>query len=214
MLMAKLYFLGGEDLVKRDSENINKKAFVDAGGMPIVLVFIGWASKSVVETEKYRRIIVNYFNDIGAKKIVFAELSDSLEVIGNKMENADLIYLPGGDTKLLIERIKKKGVETLLRRYGKIIIGNSAGALILCSDCLITDNKTLEETTIVPGVGLVDFCVDVHYNSSRDKELMELSKHRRIYAIAEKSALVYDDVRTSFLGSVYLFFKRKKTQCS
>jgi peptidase E len=211
--MAKFYFLGGEDLAKRDSEQIDKKAFADAGGSPIVLVFIGWASKSVAETEKYRRIIVDYFKEVGAKKIVFAELSDSLEVIDNKMKNADLVYLPGGDTRLLVERIKKKGVETLLKRYDKVILGNSAGALALCGDCLIVGGETHEETTMISGVGAVDFCVDVHYNSSKDKELMELSKSRRIYAIAERSALVCNEVEISFFGTVHLFYRGKKTQC-
>jgi peptidase E len=211
--MAKVYFLGGEDLAKRDSEQIDKKAFADAGGAPIVLVFIGWASKSVDETEKYRRIIVDYFKEVGAKEIVFAELSDSLEAIDNKMENANLVYLPGGDPELLVERIKKKGVEALLRRYDKVILGNSAGALALCGDCLIVSGETPEETSMISGVGIVDFCVDVHYNSSKDKKLMELSKSRRIYAIAERSALVCDENEISFFGTVHLFFRGKKTQC-
>jgi peptidase E len=211
--MAKLYFLGGEDLAKRDSEQIDKKAFADAGGAPTVLVFIGWTSKSVHETEKYRRITFDYFKEIGAKKIVFAELSDSFEAIDTKMEDADLVYLPGGDPKLLVERIKKKGVDALLRRYDRVILGNSAGALALCGDCLIVGGEPPEETIMISGVGVVDFCVDVHYNSSKDKKLMELSKSRRVYAIAERSALVCDETEISFFGTVHLFFRGKKTQC-
>ncbi|HMK94783.1 MAG TPA: Type 1 glutamine amidotransferase-like domain-containing protein [Candidatus Limnocylindrales bacterium] len=212
--MVKLYFLGGEDLVKRDSERINRKAFADAGGAPTVLVFIGWASRSVDEGERYRRVIVDYFEELGAKKIVFAELSDLLEDIGGKMENADLIYLPGGDPKLLVERIRKKGVDYLLRRYDKVIVGNSAGALALCGDCLIVGGGTQEETRMISGIGAADFCVDVHYNSSKDKELMELSKNTRIYAIAERSALVRDEAGISFFGTVHLFYRSKKTRCS
>jgi peptidase E len=211
--MAKLYFLGGEDLAKRDSEQIDKKAFADAGGAPTVLTFIGWSSKSFSETEKYKRITVDYFKEIGAKKIVSAELSDSLEAIDSKMENADLVYLPGGDPKLLVERIKKKGVDALLRRYDKVILGNSAGALALCGDCLVVGGEPPEETAMISGVGIVDFCVDVHYNSSKDKKLMELSKSRRIYAIAERSALVCDGTEISFFGTVHLFFRGKKTRC-
>jgi len=211
--MAKLYFLGGEDLGKRDCEQINKKAFADAGGTPSVLVFIGWASKSLDETEKYRHIIMAYFREMGAKKIVFAELSDSLETVENKMKNADLIYLPGGDTELLVETIKKKGLETMLRKYDKVIVGNSAGALALCEDCLIAGAGSPEESAVRSGLGIVDFCVDVHYNPSRDSRLSELSKKRRIYAVAEKSALICDEARISFSGMVYLFDKGKKIQC-
>jgi len=211
--MAKLYFLGGENLEKRDSEQINRKAFADARGAPIMLVFNSWTSKSADEIEKYRRLTVDYFMEIGAKKIVFAELSDSLEAIKNKMKNADLVYLPGGDTKLFLERIKKKGVETLLRKYDKVIIGNSAGALALCGNCSVVEDEN-QETQVISGVGIVHFCVDVHYNPSKDKKLMELSKSKRIYAIAEGSALVHDKGEISFFGTVNLFYRSKKTQCS
>lgn len=210
--MAKLYFLGGEDLARRDSEGINKEAFADAGGAPVVLVFIGWASQSVDKTEKYRGVIVDYFKEVGAKKTEFAELLDSLETIEEKMENSDLIYLPGGDTKLLAERIRKKGIDTLLRRYDKVIVGNSAGALVLCPDCLIEDDEAHEETAF-SGVGLVDFCVSVHYDSLKDKKLLELSKSRKIYAIAERSALAHDTSGLSFFGIVYMFYKGKKASC-
>ena len=212
--MAKLYFLGGEDLAKRDSEEINKKAFADAGGAPIALVFIGWASKSVDESDKYRRIIVDYFKEIGARKIVFAELTDSVEAIDGKMKNADLVYLPGGDPILLVERIKKKGVEALLRRFGNVILGNSAGALALCKDYSIVRGEAHEETATASGVGLVDFCVDVHYDSSKDKKLIELSKNKRIFGIPERGALVCDENGISFIGDVYLFYRNKKTLCS
>jgi peptidase E len=212
--MAKLYFLGGEDLVKRDSEEVDKRAFADAGGAPVALVFIGWASKSVDKSEKYRRIIVDYFKEVGAREILFAELADSLEAIDRKMKKADLIYLPGGDTRLLIERIKKKGVEALLRRYDKVILGNSAGALALCKNCLIVSGEAHEKTSTVSGIGLVDFCIDVHYDSSKDKRLMELSKNRRIYAIPERGALVCDENSISNIGDVNVFYRGKKTKCS
>jgi peptidase E len=211
--MAKLYFLGGEDLTKRDSKEINKRAFIDAGGAPIALVFIGWTSKSSDKSEKYRRIITEYFEELGASEIVFAELADSTEAIAAKMDRSDLVYLPGGDTRVLIERLKKTKVDALLRKYGKTIIGNSAGALALCRDCLIVKNSGSLETLILPGVGLVDFCVDVHYNSSKDKELEELSKKRKIYAIPETGALIYDEGDLSFAGKVCLFHRGRKTTC-
>lgn len=210
--MARLYFLGGEDLAKRDSEQVDKKAFADAGGAPTALVFIGWASESAAKTEKYRGLILDYFRELGAKETVLAELSDSLKTIEEKMGKAGLVYLPGGNTRLLVERINKKGLGDLLRRYDKVILGNSAGALALCKECLIIGDET-QETTIIPGVGAIDFSVCVHYNSSKDKELLELSKGRRIYAIAEGSALVHDERGVSSFGLVHMFYRGKKTQC-
>jgi peptidase E len=210
--MVTLYFLGGEDVVKRDSRQINKKAFIDAGGAPVVLVF-PWTAESVERADKYRKIMADYFKELGTSKIEFAELSDSLEEITKKMNRSDLVYLPGGVTKLLVQRIKDAKVDRLLRNYKKVIIGNSAGALVLSEDCILTRDKDNRETTVISGFGLVDFSVEVHYNPSKDKELKKLSEERRIYAIPEKCALIYANGNLSFVGNVYLFYKGKKTKC-
>jgi hypothetical protein len=64
---------------------------------------------------------------------------------------------------------------------------------------------------ITAGIRLVDFSVKVHYHSSRDSELKELSREGRIYGIPERSALVYDNGALSFIGDVYLFKDGEKT---
>lgn len=210
--MVKLYCLGGEDLAKRDSKEINKKAFIDAGGKPSVLIF-NWTAESVDKAGKYRKIMADYFKDLGASEIEFAELSDSLEVFAAKIDRSDLIYLPGGVTQVLVQRMKQAKVDDLLRRYDKVIVGNSAGALALCKDCILTKDKERPVTSIISGLGLVDFGVAVHYSVSKDRELKKLSMKRKIYAIPERCALVYDSGNLLFIGDVYLFFHGKKTKC-
>jgi len=206
--MAVLYFLGGEDVEKRDSIQINKMAFTKAGELPFVLYF-PWTARTI---DKHRRIISEYFKELCARRIEFVELSDTLDEIVKKVNESDLIYLPGGDTKLLVERLKNAKVSRLLQNYDKVILGNSAGALALCRDCIITKSKRHLETRIFQGLGLVDFSVDVHYEPSKDEELMRLSKERRIYAIPEKSALVYDKGYMSPIGKVFLFDKGVKSK--
>jgi hypothetical protein len=66
--MRKLYFLGGEDLEKRESKKINEKAFNNAGGAPRILIF-PWTSETMGKGDKYRKIMTDYFKDIGAKKM-------------------------------------------------------------------------------------------------------------------------------------------------
>jgi len=210
--MAKLYFLGGEDIAKRDSKEINKKAFIDAGGAPIVLIF-PWTAESVDKADKYRKIIADYFKELGASKIEFAESSDSREEIVAKIDRSDLIYLPGGVTRILVERVKNAKIDDLLRKYDKVIVGNSAGAMALCKDCILTKDKDNPATTIISGFGLVDFSCAVHYNTSKDEELRRLLTKRKIYAIPERCALVYDNGNLSFIGQVHLFYEGRKTIC-
>jgi peptidase E len=211
--MSKLYFLGGEDVVKRDSMEINRRAFIEAGGAPFVLVF-PWTAESVDKVDSYREIMVDYFKDLGASVVDFAEYSDSLKEIAGKVERSDLVYLPGGLTRVLVQRMRDKNVDSLLRKYDRVIVGRSAGALALGKECILTVKRGNPTTVITTGIRLVDFSVKVHYNPSRDTELKELSKEGRIYGIPERSALVYDDGALSFIGDVYLFQDGEKTSAS
>jgi len=208
--MPKLYFLGGEDVEKRDSMEINEMAFIDAGGEPTVLVF-PWTAESVEKANERRKILVDYFKDLGASTVDFVEYSDTFEEIARKVECSDLIYLPGGLTSILVERLRNKNVDDLLREYDGIIVGRSAGALSLCKKCILTKNRKKPATIIITGIKLVDFSAKVHYNSSKDNELKRLSKEEKIYAIPEGSALVYDNGDLSFIGDVYLFQNGNKT---
>ena len=209
--MTKLYFLGGEDVAERDSREINEKAFMEASGTPVVLVF-NWTAESADKMGKYGKIMVDYFEDVGARAVEFAEYSDSLEEIAQKAKRSDLIYLPGGVTRILLERILDTKVDGLLREYEKIIVGNSAGALALGRDCILTRGKRNKRTVIIPGLGLVDFSVKVHYKVSKDDELKQLSYGRKIYAIPERCALIYDSGSVSCIGDIYLFQNGEKTK--
>ncbi len=206
--MAKLYFLGGESIVKRNARDINANAFQDAGGTPTVLVF-SWARASFDKTYKRRKRLFDYFRSLGASTVDFAEYSDTPQEIAIKAQNSDLIYLTGGLTSALLERLKSKNVDRLLHRYNRVIVGRSAGALALCRQGILTSKNKQTHKTIM-GLRLVEFTVKVHYSPSEDAELKSLSKEEIIYAIPERSALVYDNDTLSFMGNVYVFQNGEK----
>lgn len=58
------YFLGGENLVRRDAREINARAFLDAGGAPDVLVF-SWARASFDRSYKRGKRVFDYFRSLG-----------------------------------------------------------------------------------------------------------------------------------------------------
>lgn len=206
--MSKMYFLGGENVAKQDSKIINEFAFREAAVSPRVLVF-SWARVPSNKTQKRRKRLFNYFMDIGAAYVDFAYYNETFEEINRKVECSDLVYLTGGLTTILIERLRKKRVDPLLRSYDKVIVGRSAGALALCKRCFLTDRrKSLVKS--IEGLGLVDIGLKVHYRSSRDVELKRLSKEEIIYAIPARSALVYDQECISFIGDVYVFKNGEK----
>ena len=198
--------------MKRDSREINEIAFRDAAEAPRVVV-IPWARASFDKAYERRKRLFDYFRNLGASTVDFADYSDTFEEISRKVEHSDLIYLSGGLTSVLIERLKNKSVDLLLREYDRVIVGRSAGALALCKKCVITD-RNKPASKMITGLGLVDFGIKVHYKPSKDIELKRLSKEEKIYAIPERSALVYDNGHLSFMGNVYIFQNGERIRAS
>lgn len=122
----------------------------------------------------------------------------------------DLVYLPGGDTEILLKNIFKKKVDKLFHKYNKIYVGNSAGAIAFCKEALLTKDEDIKKIKIIKGVGLVDFSVDPHYTKEHDKEIKTLSKINLVYGIAEYSALVLNNDKLSHIKNVYEFTRDEK----
>jgi dipeptidase E len=135
--MPKYYLLGGENIHKRDAEEVNQRAFNDAGETPKILVF-PWARASFDKTYLKSKLLFDYFRSLGASTVNIVEYSFTLEEIKEKIFESDLVYLTGGVTSVLLERLRKLGVDSLLKDYEGIIVGRSAGALALCKKCVIT----------------------------------------------------------------------------
>lgn len=201
--MPKHYLLGGENTLKRDAEEVNQKAFNDAGESPRVLVF-PWARASFDSTYVKRKIVFDYFRSLGAGTVNFVSYSSSTEELKEKIGEADIVYLTGGVPSILMERLKKLKVDTLLKNYAGIIVGRSAGALVLCRRCVIT-YKSTSEVKVIDGLGLLDLTLKVHYKTGIDEKLKELSKTREIFAIPKDSAIVYDNGCLFFMNAIYSF---------
>jgi len=206
--MSKLYLLGGENVFKRSAREVNERAFQDAGEPLFILVF-SWARASFDNSYKKRKALADYFRTLGASAITFVDYSDSNGMIARKMDDSNLIYLTGGQTSILIERLKKMSVDSLIQDYSGIIVGRSAGALALCRKCVITCRSN-SKSKIISGLGLADLTLKVHYKQEKDPVLEHLSKKEKIYAVPMGSALVYRDGACLSIGDVYLFENGKK----
>ena len=206
--MSKIYLLGGENTHKRDAEKVNQRAFNDAGELPKILVF-SWARASFDNTYAKNKIIFDYFRSLGASTINTVNYSNTTSEIKDKIAQSDLIYLTGGVPSMLIERLKKLDVDSLLKDFKGVIVGRSAGALALCKKCVITYRST-SEVKIIDGLGLVNLTLKAHYRLGWDRELIELSKTQDIFAVPKGSALIYDNGNLSTINNVYFFHKGKR----
>ena len=105
----KLFLIGGGDIKEEEVFEIDKRIVLESGSSPSILI-IPWTSSDPKKLEEYGKIMTSYFHKLGAKEVVFASLSESLEDLETKIKKADLIYLPGGNTEYLIKSVKEKGV--------------------------------------------------------------------------------------------------------
>jgi dipeptidase E len=210
--MPKLYLLGGENVFKRSAREVNERAFRDAGE-PLIVVVFPWARASFDNSYTKRANLTDYFKSLGASTVEFIEYSYPKEIIAQKIAASNLIYLTGGLVTALVERLKRMGVDDLLRSYSGVVVGRSAGALVLCKKCVIT-NRHSKEATLVDGLGLTDFAFKAHYKPDNDKTLQLISKNEKIYAVPASSALVYNNGNLSFINEVYLFDKGVRQKLS
>jgi peptidase E len=201
--MLRLYLLGGENVAKRSASEINEQALQDAK-KPRSVAVLPWARASFDRKYEKRKIFTDYFISLGAGTVDFVEYSDSTESIGEKISSSNLLYLTGGYVNALIERLKKRHVDDLLRRYSGVIVGRSAGALALCKKCVITCRSN-QKIRIVEGLGLADLTLKAHYKPQKDAALLFLSKGEKIYAVPSRSAIVYDKGVCKLMGEAYLF---------
>ena len=154
--MPTLYLLGGENVCKRTAREVNERAFQDAGA-PLVVVVFPWAKASFDKDYKKRANLVDYFISLGATTVEFIEYSYPREIIAQKIAASNLIYLTGGLVTALVERLKRMGVDDLLRNYPGVIVGRSAGALVLCKKCIIT-NRHSKAVTMIDGLAAANRC--------------------------------------------------------
>lgn len=206
--MPKYYLIGGENTHKRDAKEVNQRAFNDVGGTPRVLVF-SWARASFDNTYNKTKIIFDYFRSLGASTISTVNYSSKNGEIKEEMSKSDLVYLTGGVTSVLVERLKKSGLSSLLEKFEGVIVGRSAGALALCSKCVITYRSNCA-VKVINGLGLVDLTLKAHYKLGVDEKLKEFSENQDIFAVPKGSAVVCDHGNLSFINKVYLFHKREK----
>jgi len=146
---------GGENIEAKTNKNLFKQVLVLSKTKNILV--IPWTTDNPEKEKKYRKIIENYFKETGFKKTIFLEKNDTPQKTAEKFNQADIIYLPGGNPQILYSEIKKRPhIETRLKEFKGIIIGNSAGAIVLSKGTYINNKYQ-------PGLALVNHYIKVHY---------------------------------------------------
>jgi len=204
-----IYFVGGGDYRKKELQEIDRSIakYINYKNNQKFLV-VPFATKKEKYDKWFNSLKENY-KEMGFTFDMLNEADDE-NISAKKIESSEVVFFTGGRPEKLIEISNKKNIIEAIKKHKGIIIGYSAGALALCKDCVIIKDEDYPKSIVIPGLNIVDFSTSVHYEETHDKDLLKLSKKRKIFALPNKSALIFRDSKISFIGPAFLFYEKNK----
>lgn len=197
-----IYMLGGSASFSEELVGSFKKNLCDANR----IVFIPTSPENVEKSLKYMKLIMKDFLDIG---IVFKECnllieSCSIDTIEEKISNADIVFLMGGNPLTQMDFIKRKNIDRSLKNYSRTLIGLSAGAINISEYAIIIQDESVNESTVYKGLNLASgISVDVHYTTEKDLDIKDVQSRwgiNTIYAIPEESSVFINNGTIKYIG--------------
>lgn len=207
--MAKFVLIGGGN-VGRGNTDYETKVIDEyivnlCNKKDASFLFIGLASNY---SDSYYDTMKLIYKDLGCipSYLKKKNLINNYDIVKDKILNSDIIYIAGGDTIKLMEKIKEYNLYDLINeacQMDKIIVGNSAGAIMLCnkgySDSLIIRGES-DKYEFINGLGIVDIIISPHYNDlDKKNEFIREINDNKVYGIEDLSALLIDGKNISVI---------------
>lgn len=187
--MTKFILHGGATSNKTED---NKKFFGEStsslsDGATILCVYFSslkerWLSLLEQDTK-------NFSSTSQQKVFKFVLANDKTYTLVDQIKSADLVYLRGGNTEMLLEALSKvKNLNALLK--DKVVSASSAGVYVL-SEYYYTNSKD----DIHKGLGVLPIKTFCHYVEEKSDKLDDLKKYGndlKVYAIPEEKFFVIE----------------------
>lgn len=149
----------------------------------IHIIFIPTASRTEHElmyVKESRQGLV----DLGITNITTLNLDH--KVTAEEINAADAIYVCGGNTFYLLQKIRESGLDQLLPSFDGLYVGVSAGSIVVGPNIEVSgpwdeNDVNLSDTT---GMKIVDFAVVPHFQR-KDQAIVKDLKNRTDYEIME-----------------------------
>ena len=199
----RIIAIGGGEIRNKTTLEIDRYvsslAKIHAGEKRANALFIGTASHdSMPYFNSFRKTYTSVF-DIKAEVALMVYGEMNFDKIADKINNADCIYIGGGDTLFMLEKWKELGVDKLIvdaYNQGKIICGLSAGAICwfktMYTDSLMLSGSS-DEYAIRQGLGVLDGALCPHFNE-REKDFIPAMKEFNLesaYAVENDCAIEF-----------------------
>ena len=146
-------------------------------------VLLVYFAKESDRVEKNKLEDIEQFNKNKGDKILSFEVATE-ELFIEQVRNADIVYLHGGTTFKLLDSLKQfSDLASLFR--GKIIVGDSAGANVLCAAFYSLKNGPGE------GFGLLLFKIICHYVEENKHKLDDIKPSLETFLLREYEFKVF-----------------------
>jgi peptidase E len=154
---------------------------------------------------------VSHFRAVGAGDVVAApDARTDARAALDAVATARLLVLPGGSPSRLLTALRDTGMDAAIGALlddGGLVMGASAGAMVLCSWTVLPDKRSGGDLAVVRGLGLVDLLVVPHWSggSSRGDWLRSIDAcvpaSTTVIGIPEASGVLVAGAEISAVGT-------------
>ena len=164
---AQIFLMGGNPPIKNHTI-VNR--IVSSRKIERIIIFTVFRENWEPYMKKYTEVFQSLFSNLNTDYL----LLDTEQIDFDSYLDADLIIIGGGNTEKYIATYVNhefKNYIKLMLKKGAIVIGFSAGALLLGEKVYISPNDNSDhQIKIKNGLGLFSqFLISVHYDSWNDK---------------------------------------------
>ena len=188
--MTKYILHGGE--TSRPSEDNKKFFFEMTNGLadPVKILCVYFSREKENWDRLFNQDKESFSSASPTKVLEFTRAEDDPKIFKEQLQDADVIYMRGGNTDKLIETLKPiENFGELIQN--KVVSGSSAGACALSRyfHTGAADSKVRE------GLGILQIKTFVHYAEEKHKDLQDLEasgEELPIYKIPEEKFFIIE----------------------
>lgn len=188
--MTKYILHGGETKVENES---NRKFFFECTNLPqtSVRILCIYFAKVTGSLEEAFELAKKKFIEAAApsKELVFVLAYENLEMLRKQIQEADVIYIHGGDTDILKEKLRPLTDFAELIE-GKVAAGSSAGAYVFAKYYYSNSKNIIRD-----GFGILPIKIFAHYSEEKsDKRILleEFGEELPVYLIPETEFVIIE----------------------
>ncbi|MBU1356645.1 MAG: Type 1 glutamine amidotransferase-like domain-containing protein [Candidatus Edwardsbacteria bacterium] len=195
------------DQVIPENERLDRRFLEMVNKDRLKLAYIPSASDG---TRRYYREKCEYYKRYGIEDLLYFDLNKEYDsALTDELLACDAIHLSGGDPFQFLGSIRKRKFGPVLKKYlndGGILLGISAGAIVLTPSINISHVFYKSRTDQHHAVGLVDFHFLPHWNQREDRledvKRFSIENKATVYACRDGDGMVVRDGKVELVGDV------------